>query len=110
MDTAGNSKQVTTPRREARLALQALERASIEPLLAALERPRLAPHADELLRQIAAGGPVEHDRPAWQRWWEAHRGEPLHNERGQWWLPASFLVLLAGAVGLVLRLQRAREK
>jgi hypothetical protein len=110
IDTAtGNRNQITTPRKEAGLALQAFERASIEPLLGALDRPNLAPHADEVLRRIVRGGPPEHDRAAWQRWWEAHRKEPLHNERGQWWLPTIFLVLVAGAVAVVLRLQRARE-
>jgi hypothetical protein len=110
VDTNGNSKQITTPRKEASMALRALERASIEPLLAALERPKLAAPADQVLRDIVRGGPPEHDRAAWQRWWDAHRGEPLHNERGQWWLPTIFLALIAGAVALVLRVQRARDK
>jgi hypothetical protein len=110
VDTAGNSKQITTPRKEASQALLALERASVEPLLVALDRPKLAPHADQVLRQIVHGGPPQHDRAAWRSWWEAHRQEPLHNERGQWWLPTMFLVLLAGAVGLVVRAQRARDR
>jgi hypothetical protein len=110
VDTAGNSKQITTPRKEAAHALQAVERAAIDPLLAALDRPKLAPHAEEVLRQIVRGGPPEHDRASWQRWWEVHRKTPLHNERGQWWLPGIFLLLVAGAVAVVLRLQRAREK
>jgi hypothetical protein len=110
VDTAGNSKQVTTPRKEAGLALLALERAAVEPLLGALDRPKLAPHADEVLRRIVHGGPAEHDRPGWQRWWAAHQGQPLQNERGQWWLPTIFIVLMAGAIALVLRAQRARER
>jgi hypothetical protein len=111
MSGGNNAKtQITTPRQEATRALQALERAAIDPLLAALDRPKLAPQADQVLRQIVRGGPPEHDHAAWQRWWQAHRGETLHNERGQWWLPAIFIVLVVGAVVLVLRLQRAREK
>jgi hypothetical protein len=110
VDIAGNGKQITTPRKEAGFALQALERASIEPLIAALDRPPLAPHADQLLRQIAGGGPPGHDRSAWQGWWEGHRSVPLRNERGQWWLPAIFVSLLAAAVGVVVRMQRARER
>jgi len=107
--TTGNQTQVTTPRKEAGMALQAMERVAVDPLLAALDRPPLAPHADEVLRRIVRGGPPEHDHAGWQRWWAAHREQPLHNERGQWWLPTIFLVLVAGAVGVVLRVQRARE-
>jgi len=110
IDTAtGNQNQVTTPRKEAARALQAMERASVEPLMAALDRPNLALHAEQVLREIVRGGPPEHDRASWQRWWQAHRQEPLHNERGQWWLPTLFLVLVAGAVGVMLLLQRKRE-
>jgi hypothetical protein len=108
--TTGNQTQITTPRKEAGRALQAMERAAVEPLMAALDRPQLAPHADDVLRRIVRGGPPEHDRAGWQRWWGAHRNEPLHNERGQWWLPTIFLVLVAGAVAFVLRVQRARER
>jgi hypothetical protein len=111
IDTAtGSQKQITTPRKEAGMALRSMERAAVEPLLAALERPTLAPHAEQVLREIVQGGPAEHDRTAWQRWWEIHRGEPLHNERGQWYLPAIFLVLVVGAVAVMMRVQRAREK
>jgi hypothetical protein len=110
-DTNGNSKQqVTSPRREATRALVALERASVDPLLAALDRPAVAAPAEAALRQIVRGGPPEHDRASWQRWWDAHRSEPLHNERGQWWLPAIFLALLGGAVAVVMRAQRARPR
>jgi hypothetical protein len=107
---SGNGKQITTPRKEAGLALQALERASIEPLIAVLDSAPLAPHADQVLRQITGGGPPGHDRSAWRGWWDGHRSAPLRNERGQWWLPAIFLGLLAAAVGVVVRLQRARER
>jgi hypothetical protein len=106
IDTNGNQKQVTTPRAEATRALLALERASVDPLIAALDQPKLAAPADEVLRQIVRGGPPGRDRPGWQRWWDAHRSEPLHNERGQWWLPAIFLVLLTGVAALVFRAQR----
>jgi hypothetical protein len=111
IDTAtGNQKQITTPRKEAGMALLAIERASVEPLLAALDRPELAPHAAEVLRRIVRGGPPGHDRASWRSWWDAHRNEPLHNERGQWWLPAIFLALIGGVVGFVVRVHRARDK
>jgi LPXTG-motif cell wall-anchored protein len=107
--TTGNQTQVTTPRKEAGLALLAIERASVEPLLAALDSPKVAPHADEVLRRIVRGGPPEHDHASWRRWWDAHRTEPLHNERGQWWLLALGLVALGGVGTLVFRRQRAQK-
>jgi hypothetical protein len=106
-DPDGNTKQTTTPRAEATHALQAVERAGVEPLIAALDRPQVSGPADEVLRLIVRGGPAGHDRASWQSWWAAHRGAPLPNERGQWWLPAIFLVLVAGVAALAFRSHRA---
>jgi LPXTG-motif cell wall-anchored protein len=106
IDQSGNTEQTTTPRAEATRALLALERASVEPLIDALDRPPLHRKADELLRQIVRGGPPGHDRAAWQRWWSEHQHQPLHNERGQWWLVVLGLVLLAAVAALVFRKQR----
>ena len=106
MDTNGNTKQTTTPRAEATRALQALERAAVEPLIARLDDPKIAGPGDQVLRLVVRGGPPEHDRAGWQRWWQAHHREPLPNERGQWWLPAIFLVLVAGVAALAFRIHR----
>jgi hypothetical protein len=107
IDQNGMTEKTTTPRQEAARALLALERASVEPLIAVLDRLPLARKADDLLRQIVRGGPTARDRVAWQSWWTAHQNQPLHNERGQWYLPAIGLVALAGVGALVFRRQRA---
>jgi hypothetical protein len=110
MDTNGNSKQTTTPRAEATHALQALERGAVDPLIAALDNPKLAAPADQVLRLIVRGGPPAHERAAWQSWWDAHRNQPLPNERGQWWLPAIFLALVAGAAAIAFRSHRSASQ
>jgi hypothetical protein len=102
VDQNGVTEKTTTPRKEAALALLALERASIEPLIAVLDRPRLARKADEVLRQIVRGGPPGHDRASWQAWWAQHRNEPLHNEKGQGWLVLLLALAAAAVVGLIL--------
>jgi hypothetical protein len=102
----GATTQTTTPRQEATRALAAMERASVEPLIAALDRPKLARKADDLLRAIVRGGPPDHDRAGWQRWWEAHRNKALPNERGQWWLLGIGALVVAGMGAVVFRLQR----
>ena len=109
IDQNGMTEKTTTPRQEATRALLALERGSVEPLIAALDRPALARKADELLRQIVRGGPAQHERAAWQAWWNEHQHQPLHNERGQWWLVALGLVALGGVGTLVFRRQRAQK-
>jgi hypothetical protein len=110
IDQNGMTEKTTTPRQEASRALLALERGSIEPLLAALDRPPLARKADDLLRQIVRGGPAQHDRAAWQSWWNQHQDQPLHNERGQWWLVGLGGLALAGIGTLVFRRQRAQQR
>ena len=102
----GDSEQVTTPRKEATLALLAFERPSVEPLIAALDRRELGRKADEVLRRLTRGGPTEATRAAWQRWWSEHREETLPNERGHLWMVLLGVVLLGGAVALVVWQQR----
>jgi hypothetical protein len=110
IDQNGNTEQTTTPRQEATRALLALERPAIEPLIAALDRPPLARKSDELLRRIVRGGPAEHDRAGWERWWSAHRTQPLPNEHGQWWLVALGGLLLAAVATWVFRRQRGPKR
>jgi len=110
IDQNGMTQKTTTPRQEAARALLALERGSVEPLIAALDRPPLTRKADDLLRQIVRGGPAQHDRASWQAWWNQHQGQPLHNERGQWWLPALAVLALGGVGALVFRRQRAQKR
>jgi hypothetical protein len=107
VDDSGASQTVTTPRKEAEHALLALERASVEPLIAALERPALARKADALLRRIVRDGPPGADRASWQGWWSAHRDRPLPNEHGQLWLVLLALLGTAAAAALVVWWQRA---
>ena len=109
IDQNGMTEKTTTPRQEATRALLALERASVAPLIEALDRPPLARKADDLLRRIARGGPPEHHRAGWQSWWNHHQRQPLPNERGQWWLVALGALLLAGVAALVFRRQRAER-
>lgn len=110
IDENGNSEQVTSPSREATQALLALERASIGPLIAALDRAELAGKADGILRQLTRGGPPEKTRAAWQRWWSQNEREALPNERGQFWLIVGGLLLLGAGVALVIwRQNRIRE-
>ena len=106
VDDNGASEKVTTPRREATWALLALERASVERLVAALDRKEMQRKADELLRRIVHGGPAGHDRAAWQDWWSRHERQALPNERGQWWLVLLALVALSVVAALVFRRQR----
>jgi hypothetical protein len=110
IDEQGASQSVTTPRREATLALLALERPSVEPLIEALGQPALAHKADEVLRRVTRGGPAGHDAAAWQSWWRAHREQALPNERGHLLLLAIGLCVLAGATALVFRRQRAGQR
>ena len=107
VDPNGNQKQTTTPRQEAWRALLAVERAAVDPLVAALDRPPLARKADELLRKIVRGGHPQHDRAAWQAWWQQNQRRPLPNEHGQWWLVALGLLALGGMAAVVFRVQRA---
>jgi hypothetical protein len=108
VDGNGNTERVTTPRKEATLALVALERAAVGPLIDVLDRPALARKADELLRRITAAAPVSADKPGWQRWWAEHQGRPLPRERGQLGNAALVALLIAGAVALVIWQQRKR--
>ena len=110
IDQNGVTEKTTTPRQEAARALLALERASVEPLMAALDRPPLVRKADELLRQIVRGGPAGHDRAAWQGWWSAHQRQALPNEQGQGWLLLLGALALGGVGTLVFRRQRAPKK
>jgi hypothetical protein len=107
VDDSGASSTVTTPRKEAELALVALERASVEPLIAALDRPALARKADAVLRRIVRGGPPGADRASWQQWWAAHHEQPLPNEGGQLGIVALGVLGTAAAAALVVWLQRA---
>jgi hypothetical protein len=107
IDQNGMTEQVTTPRKEATLALVGLERVSIVPLIAAMDRPRLSRRADEVLRRITGDrGPADKTSASWQAWWQANQDRPLPREHGQ--LPSVFLglVLLAAAVTGVIFLQR----
>jgi hypothetical protein len=107
MDQNGNTEQVTTPRKEALLALVALERASVAPLIAVLDRPELTRKSDEVLRRITGGAGPGDPRPAsWQRWWQDNQGGPLPHEHGQLGKAALVLLLLAGAVTAAFFLQR----
>jgi LPXTG-motif cell wall-anchored protein len=110
IDQNGMTEKTTTPRQEATRALLALERVSVEPLLAALERPPLTRKADEVLRRIVRGGPAGHDQAAWGAWWAQHRQRPLPNEHGQWWLLALGGLLLAATAALVFRKQRTDKR
>jgi hypothetical protein len=108
IDESGNSEKTTTPRRHATVALLALERASIEPLIAALDRKPLAHKSDDLLRRIVKGGPASSDRQSWSTWWSAHAGQALPNERGRWWLVLVALLAVAAAACLAWLYQRRR--
>jgi hypothetical protein len=108
IDESGNSEKTTTPRRHATVALLALERASVEPLIAALDRKPLAHKSDDVLRRIVRGGPTASDRQSWSAWWSAHRGRALPNERGRWWLVPLALLAIAAAAALAWLYQRRR--
>jgi hypothetical protein len=108
IDESGNSEKTTTPRRHATVALLALERASIEPLIAVLDRKPLAHKADAVLRRIVKGGPPGADRASWSAWWAAHGREALPNERGRWWMGLVALALMAVTAALVYLVQRRR--
>ena len=107
IDQNGMTEQVTTPRKEASLALVGLERVAVVPLIAAMDSPRLARKSDEVLRRITGDrGPGEKTAAGWQAWWQANQDRPLPREHGQ--LPSVLLglLLLAAAVTGVILLQR----
>jgi hypothetical protein len=107
IDQNGMTEQVTTPRKEAALALLGLERASIPPLIAALEHRPLTRKADEVLRRITGDiGPAEKTQAAWLAWWQAHQDDPLPREHGRLPSLAMGLMLLVLAVAGVILLQR----
>jgi hypothetical protein len=106
VDGNGETEQITTPRKEAALVLVGLERASVAPLIAALDRSELTRKADQVLRQIAAGGPPGSDRASWQRWWQDHQSRPLPREQGQLWKALLALLILGGGITLVVWRQR----
>jgi hypothetical protein len=107
VDGQGMTEKVTTPRKEAALALFGLERAAVAPLIAALDRSDLTRKADQVLRQITGGsGPPGTDRASWQRWWQDQQGSPLPREHGQLWKALLALLLLAGGITLVIWRQR----
>jgi hypothetical protein len=110
VDGNGNTEQVTTARREARLTLVALGRASIDGLIAALDRRELARKADEVLRQIVGSGPPDARKASWERHWAERRGQALPTEQGRFLQVLLGTVLLAGAVALVFWLQRLRQR
>lgn len=101
----------TTLRAEATRALGALERASIEPLIAALENPRARPYADATLQRITGARPESTTRASWQAWWTANASRPLRNEHGRWGLAAGVLaVVVAGTAGVGAWLRRAAAR
>jgi hypothetical protein len=106
IDESGNPEKTTTPRRHATVALLALERASIEPLIVALDRRPLAHKSDVVLRRIVKGGPAGSDRQSWTAWWSARAGQALPNERGRWWLVLIAVLAIAVAAALAWLYQR----
>jgi hypothetical protein len=110
VDQNGMTEQVTTPRKEATLALIGMGRASVGPLIAALDRPGLTRKADQVLRRITSGGPPGSDRASWQRWWAAAENEPLPGEHGQLVKAALALLALTASVGWVIWRQRGRAR
>ncbi len=106
IDGNGMTERVTTPRKEATLALVGLERASIGPLIAALDRPGLTRKADLVLREIVGRGPAGADQASWRAWWQAHGSEPLPREHGQLWKAALAVLALGGGLSLVIWRQR----
>ena len=109
VDGMGNTEQITTPRQEARQALVALGRASVEPLIAALDRPGLSRKADEVLRQILRGGPAGAHRASWESYWSARRDEALPGEEGRIFQVLLGTLLLGGLVTLLMWWQRQRQ-
>jgi hypothetical protein len=107
IDQNGMTEQVTTPRKEATLALVGLERAAVPSLIAAMENPRLARKADEVLRRITKDrGPAEKTSAAWLGWWQANQDQPLPREHGQLLSVMLGLLLLTLAVAGIIFLQR----
>ncbi len=106
IDPNGNTEKVTTPRKEATLALVQLERPAVEPLIAALDRPELAPRALRVLLQITGDrGVREPDAKAWRAWWGREQREALPRERGQLGSLATKLLLAVPVVALLIFLQ-----
>jgi hypothetical protein len=107
IDPNGSTERTTTPRKEAVPALAGLERAAVEPLIAALDRPEVARRADGLLRQINGGqGAADARSSSWRSWWEQHRSEALPEERGRVGKLLLNLLLVLLAVGAVVFGQR----
>ena len=107
VDQNGMTEQVTTPRKEATLALVSLERAAVDPLIAGMEDPRLTRKADQVLRRITGDrGPNERTAAGWRAWWQANQGQPLPREHGQLLAALLGLLLVAAAVAGVILLQR----
>jgi hypothetical protein len=106
IDQNGMTEQVTTPRKEATLALVGLERASVAPLIAALARPELTRKADQVLRQITGDGPPSADQKSWQSWWATRDRAALPGEQGQLWKAALAVLVLVAFVALVIWRQR----
>jgi hypothetical protein len=99
--------RITTPRKEAVPALVGLERAAVEPLIAALDDRERARRAHEVLRQITGGqGPSESASASWRSWWQQHQGEALPGERGQTGTVLTRLLTLVLVVASVVFGQR----
>lgn len=107
VDGNGMTEQTTTPRQEALRALVALERAAVEPLLAALGEPKIGPRAAEALRALAGEGPTAPDPAVWQRWWQEHEDRPLPREHGR--LLYVVLALVALGIGVFAVIWRQRQ-
>lgn len=99
----------TSLRKEATKALLAVERASVVPLIVALDGPA-AKQADQVLRQLVKGGPPGPTRAAWERWWRDNGTHPLTNEHGNLALMLALVAASALAVGLVIWRARRRDE
>ncbi len=107
----GETEQITSPRQEALLALEALGRPAVDPLIAALDEPKLGPRADEALRLILDDGPGDAKRSSWQAFWNERRTRPLPDERGLWpWVLQALALLALGIAVVVWRQRRAAAR
>jgi hypothetical protein len=106
----GVTEKTTTPGHEAGLALIALGRPAVEPLIDALQDPKLAARSASLLQKLAPSGPGSADQPAWKKWWSENRERPLPSERGRLAEVALGLLVVAAGVALVIWLQRALQQ